>query len=72
MLHGHVTRVEPALGFGFICDEAGVDWFFVRAGVRHGAIERLHVRERVIFDVESTPTGPRASDITPEYPPEVV
>jgi cold shock CspA family protein len=71
MLRGHVTRLEPVLGFGFLCDDAGVDWFFVRGGVRHGAMERLHVRDRVTFDIESTPTGPRAADIAPEYPPEV-
>ena len=71
MPHGHITRVEPALGFGWIIDDAGMDWFFVREGVRHGAIERLHPKDRVIFDMESTPKGPRAADVTLEYPPEV-
>jgi cold shock CspA family protein len=69
MPHGFIRRVEPALGFGWIMDDAGMDWFFVRDGVRHG-IERLRCDERVVFDVESTPTGPRASDVTPEFPQE--
>jgi cold shock CspA family protein len=69
-MHGHITRLEPDLGFGFLCDEAGIDWFFVSSGVRGGAIHRLHVREHVVFDIEATPNGPRATDITPEYPPE--
>jgi cold shock CspA family protein len=71
MLHGHITRLEPELGFGWIVDDAGMDWFFVREGVRHGGLERLRTGERVTFDFESTPRGPRASDIAPEFPQEV-
>jgi cold shock CspA family protein len=71
MPHGHITRVEPALGFGWIVDDAGMDWFFVRDGVRGGAIERLSRNVRVAFDFEATPKGPRAVDITLEYPQEV-
>ena len=52
-------------------DDAGLDWFFVRAGVRGDAIERLHVDDRVVFDFEMTPTGPRASDVALEFPQEV-
>lgn len=71
MPHGHITRLEPTLGFGFLIDDAGLDWFFVREGVRGGAIDRLHVKQRVVFDFEMTPKGPRASDIAIEYPQEV-
>jgi cold shock CspA family protein len=63
--------VEPSLGFGWLTDDAGLDWFFVRAGVRGGDIERLHPKDRVVFDFEATPQGPRASDIAQEYPREV-
>ena len=71
MLHGHIRRVEPALGFGWIVDDAGMDWFFVRAGVRGEAIDRLRPNDRVVFDVESTSRGPRAADIALEFPQEV-
>jgi cold shock CspA family protein len=71
MLHGHITRLEPRHGFGWIVDDAGMDWFFVRESVRHGGLERLRKGERVTFDFESTPKGPRASDIAPEFPQEV-
>ena len=71
MLHGYVRRVEPALGFGWIIDDAGVDWFFVREGVRGGAIDRLRANGRVVFDFEATPKGPRAADIRLEFPQEV-
>ena len=63
MPHGQITRVEPAFGFGWLVDDAGMDWFFVRDGVRGGRLERLVPGERVTFDFESTPRGPRASDI---------
>jgi cold shock CspA family protein len=71
MPHGHITRLEPELGYGFISDDAGMDWFFVRAGVRGGAIERLHPNDRVIFDYEWTNTGPRAADVALEFPQEM-
>ena len=71
MPHGHITRLEPSLGFGWIVDDAGMDWFFVRDGVRGGRIEALAAGERVIFDWEPTPKGPRAADIVAEFPQEV-
>jgi cold shock CspA family protein len=71
MLHGHISRLETGLGFGWIVDDAGMDWFFVREGVRAGRFERLTKGERVTFDFESTPKGPRASDIAFELPQEV-
>jgi cold shock CspA family protein len=71
MPYGYITRVEPALGFGWIRDDAGMDWFFLREGVRHDAIVGLHRHDRVVFDVESTPTGPRARDIALQFPQEV-
>ena len=71
MLHGHITRLEPELGFGWLVDDAGMDWFFVRGGVRGGSFERLARGERVTFDFESTPKGPRAADIALEFPQEV-
>jgi CspA family cold shock protein len=70
MLHGHITRLETGFGFGWIVDDAGMDWFFVREGVRADGFERLAKGERVTFDVESTTRGPRASDIALEFPQE--
>ena len=70
-LHGQVVRIEPSLGFGFIVDDAGMDWFFVREGVRGSHLDKLACGERVMFDFESTPKGPRAIDVVPEFPQEV-
>ncbi|MEZ5291811.1 MAG: cold shock domain-containing protein [Vicinamibacterales bacterium] len=66
IIYGHVVRLEPAHGFGFIHDDSHGDWFFVDAGVRAGGMASLWVGERVGFTFEATPAGPRASDIHPE------
>jgi cold shock CspA family protein len=71
MPHGHIRRVEPALGFGWIMDDAGLDWFFVREGVRGAAIDRLQKNDRVTFEYEATLKGPRAGDVRLEFPKEV-
>jgi cold shock CspA family protein len=71
MPQGHITRVEPEFGFGWLVDDAGIDWFFVRDGVRAGRFDRLVPGERVAFAFETTPRGPRASDIASEFPQEV-
>jgi cold shock CspA family protein len=68
MPHGTLTRIEPALGFGWIVDDAGLDWFFVRDGVRGGALDQLVTDERVTFSYEWTPKGPRATDVALERP----
>jgi cold shock CspA family protein len=70
MPHGTVTRIEPALGFGFIVDDAGMDWCFVREAVRGGAIEDL-AGQRVTFSYEWTAQGPRATDVSLEFPQQV-
>jgi phosphoglycolate phosphatase-like HAD superfamily hydrolase len=59
---GRITRLVPQHGFGFLIDDAGMDWFFVREDVREG-FDLLTIVERVGFSPEWTPTGPRAADI---------
>jgi cold shock CspA family protein len=63
MPYGHITRLEPQYGYGFLIDDAGMDWFFVRDGVRSGAFDLIWLDERVGFSPEWTPSGPRAADI---------
>jgi cold shock CspA family protein len=63
MPYGHIARLEPKLGFGFLVDDAGMDWFFVREGVRDAAFDDLWLEERVGFSFEWTVKGPRAIDL---------
>jgi cold shock CspA family protein len=63
MLYGTVTRVVPEHGFGFIVDDAGMDWFFIERGIRGASFSELWLNERVGFAPEWTPSGPRAVDI---------
>jgi hypothetical protein len=63
MLYGHIARVVPEHRFGFLVDDAGLEWFFVVDGVRDGAFEHLWIDERVGFRPEWTERGPRAIDI---------
>jgi cold shock CspA family protein len=63
MPYGKITRLEAAHGFGFLVDDAGMDWFFVREGVRGAAFDDLWLDERVGFASEWTNKGPRAIDL---------
>jgi cold shock CspA family protein len=63
MPHGHISRLVPEHGFGFLTDDSGVDWFFVREGIRGADFANIWLNERVVFDSEWTPKGPRATDI---------
>lgn len=63
MPYGHITRLMPEQQFGFLIDDAGLDWFFVADGVRAKAFPDLWIDERVGFSYEWTARGPRATDI---------
>ncbi|MDH4066559.1 MAG: cold shock domain-containing protein [Acidobacteriota bacterium] len=63
ILYGDITRLEAEARFGFIRDDAGMNWFFLADGVRGGRFEHLWVGERVGFVAEATPSGPRAADV---------
>lgn len=63
MIYGTIERIEADKGFGFIKDDGGMDWFFVREGVRTGSFDTLWIGERVAFGQEFTRGGPRAIDI---------
>lgn len=62
MPSGTVKKVVSDRGFGFIsADEDGKDYFFHRDGLdRSLDFERLAGGEKVIFEVEASPRGPRA------------
>ncbi len=67
MASGSVKKVVADRGFGFITGEDGKDYFFHRDGLNESIdFDRLVGGERVSFDVESNPRGPRAANIRSE------
>jgi cold shock protein len=64
MTTGTVKKLVSDRGFGFITAEDGKDYFFHRDGLSESIdFDRLVGGERVTFDVESNPRGPRASNV---------
>ena len=62
MASGTIKKVVADRGFGFITGEDGKDYFFHRDGLTESVdFDRLLGGERVTFEVESNPRGPRAT-----------
>lgn len=61
MITGTVKKVISDRGFGFITAEDGKEYFFHRGGLESSVdFDRLVGGEKVEFEVESSPKGPRA------------
>lgn len=65
MTTGTIKKLVVDRGFGFISAEDGKDYFFHRDGlVAPLVFERLSDGERVSFEVQESPRGPRAVQVT--------
>jgi CspA family cold shock protein len=63
---GAISRIVADRGFGFIAADDGKDYFFHRTGLNSELeFDRLSGGEKVEFDVESGPKGPRATRVRP-------
>jgi len=61
MANGTVKKLVSDRGFGFITAEDGKDYFFHRDGLDSSIdFDRLVGGEKVAFEIESSPRGPRA------------
>jgi CspA family cold shock protein len=61
MATGTMKKIISDRGFGFITGEDGKDYFFHRDGLdRSLEFDRLVGGEKVSFEIESSPRGPRA------------
>jgi CspA family cold shock protein len=61
MTTGTVKKVVSDRGFGFITAEDGKEYFFHRGGLQAPLdFDRLAGGEKVSFEVETSPRGPRA------------
>jgi CspA family cold shock protein len=65
MTTGTIKKVVADRGFGFISGEDGKEYFFHRGGVQAPLdFDRLSGGERVSFEIENSPKGPRAVRVT--------
>ena len=61
MTRGSVRKLIADRGYGFITGDDAKDYFFHRGGVEAPLdFDRLAVGERVAFEIEANPKGPRA------------
>jgi CspA family cold shock protein len=65
MASGTIKRIARDKGFGFIRDSGGQEYFFHRSSVQ-GSFDSLNEGQRVSFDEEPSPKGPRANNVRPE------
>jgi CspA family cold shock protein len=66
MATGTIKRVIADRGFGFISAEDEKEYFFHRGALDASMeFERLVGGERVEFDIEASPKGPRAANVRP-------
>ncbi len=61
MSTGTIKKVVSERGFGFIAAENGQEYFFHRDGLAPSvSFDGLRGGEKVTFEVETSPKGPRA------------
>jgi CspA family cold shock protein len=64
MATGTIKRIVADRGFGFIAAEDEKEYFFHRGGLDASLeFDRLVGGEKVEFDVEASPKGPRANRV---------
>jgi cold shock protein len=61
---GTIKKVVADRGFGFIVADDAKEYFFHRSGVESSLdFDRLVGGERVEFEIEQSPKGPRAARV---------
>jgi CspA family cold shock protein len=64
MTTGTIKKVVSDRGFGFIAAEDAKEYFFHRGGLDSSLdFDRLVGGERVQFEIETSPKGPRATQV---------
>ena len=61
---GTIKKIVSERGFGFIAAEDGKEYFFHRNGLTSSLdFDRLAGGEKVQFQIEQSPKGPRATNV---------
>jgi CspA family cold shock protein len=64
---GRIKKIVADRGFGFISADDAKEYFFHRDGLASSLdFARLVGGERVVFDIEASPRGPRATNVRAE------
>lgn len=61
---GKIKKIIRERGFGFISDTDGREIFFHQSGLVDSQIDTLNEEQKVEFEVEKSPKGPRAIRIS--------
>ena len=62
MVNGTIKKLVSERGFGFIAADDGREYFFHRSGTE-GDFDSLAGGEKVTFEIEPSPKGPRANRV---------
>ena len=60
---GKIKKVVSERGFGFISDTDGREVFFHKSSVVDAQFDALRGEEKVEFEIEDSPKGPRAVNV---------
>jgi CspA family cold shock protein len=60
---GTIKKVVSERGFGFISDTDGREVFFHQSSVVDVQFDALNEQQKVEFDIEDSPKGPRAVNV---------
>ena len=61
---GTIKKIVSDRGFGFIAADDGKEYFFHRTGLTSSLdFDRLTGGEKVQFQIEQSPKGPRATNV---------
>lgn len=64
MNKGKIKKLVRERGFGFISDADGKEVFFHQSGLIDVSFEALNEGQEVAFEVEQSPKGPRAVNVS--------
>jgi CspA family cold shock protein len=60
---GKIKKVVRERGFGFISDTDGRELFFHQSGLVETQFDSLKEEQKVEFEIEDSPKGPRAVQV---------
>ena len=63
MAEGTVKWFSQQKGYGFIQQDDGQDVFVHHTGINGSGFKSLHEGQRVRFEIETGPKGPKAKDV---------